>query len=477
MEILIILACAIAVLIGVILIRAAMLKPPKVEQRAEFSPENDDAAIARFQKILRQKTVWNRDISKIDYTDFNSFPDVLKETYPNVFSHVSVDIVNKYGIILKLKGTDSSLPPAVLMGHYDVVAADENEWKYPPFAAEIHEGSIYARGATDTKCIICAVLEAISRLIDEGCVPRRDIYFISTNNEEIGGDTTPAMVEWFKKQNIKPYIVLDEGGAVTDSLPLGVTTPFAMIGVSEKGGADVKLTVKSGGGHSSVPTEKDAPTQLIRALSNILDNPHKSEISDVVKTMFLSLAKYTSFLYKIIFGNLWLFSTVVVKIMKRSGITNAMICTTDALTMLSGSEQVNVLPTEASAGMSVRVTPGETVDEAVAHMKKVCSNNNINFDVVYSFEPSPVSDYHSEQYNRLREIIGGVYPDADITPYVMNGGTDSKHFAKECNCVYRFAGFEFSGDERAKVHGIDESLRVSSYLKGIEFYKNFIKDI
>jgi carboxypeptidase PM20D1 len=475
MKIFLIILAAIIVLLAVLIIRAAKLKQPETNKNKEFKTYDDKEAIKRFQTILQQKTVWNRDASKIDYSSFDCFLDILKNTYPKVFNLAEVNTVNKYGIIIKLNGNDSSLDSAILMGHYDVVAADENEWKYPPFGAEIHGGTIYARGAVDTKCIMCAVLEAISKLIDEGFTPKRDIYIISTNNEEIGGDTTPAMVDWFKQKNIKPYIVLDEGGAVTDALPLGVKTPFAMIGVSEKGVADVKLTVKCKGGHSSAPSNDDACVQLIKALNNIIDHPHKSKISPVVKTMFISLAKYTSFIYKIIFANLWLFSPIVKKIMKSGSTTNAMLATTDALTMLNGSTQINVLPSEASAGFSVRVAPGETVDEAVKHITESCKNENVKIDVMYRFEPSPISNYNSEQYSLLYDTVKSVYTDADISPYVMNGGTDSKHFAVICNYVYRFAGFEFSGEERAGIHSINEGLRAEKYLKGVKFYQELLK--
>ena len=477
MKYLLIIPCAVIILIAVLIIRALKLKPDTVGFKPRAAVENDSGAIERFQKILQQKTVWNRDTKKIDYTDFDSFLSVLKETYPVIATNTSIETVNKYGIIIKMNGKDSSLDPMVLMGHYDVVAADESEWKYPPFGAEIHDGSICARGSVDTKCIMCAVLEAMSRMISENSVPARDVYFVSANNEEIGGDTTPAIAEWFKARDIKPYIVIDEGGAVTNSLPLGVTNPFATIGVSEKGSADVKITVKCDGGHSSTPTKNDASVQLIKALNNIIDNPHECDIPEVVAETLTSFAKYSSFTYKLIFANMWLFKPLVIKIMKRGGMTNAMIATTDALTMLDGSEQINVLPTQVTAAFSVRVIPGDTVDSAVRHMQDACGSDNVQFETIYRFEPSPVSDFKCEQYKKLSETIKKIYTDADITPYIMNGGTDSKHFATYCPYTYRFAGFDFSGEERKGIHGIDESLRVESYLRGIEFYKNLIETI
>lgn len=46
-------------------------------------------------------------------------------------------------------------------GHIDTVSVpDEAEWHYPPFGAEIHEGRIYGRGASDMKGAVAAMASA-----------------------------------------------------------------------------------------------------------------------------------------------------------------------------------------------------------------------------------------------------------------------------------------------------------------------------
>ncbi|MBR1811171.1 MAG: M20/M25/M40 family metallo-hydrolase [Clostridia bacterium] len=472
----IMICAAVAVFLAVILIRGALLKPEKTAAAAQPVADFDDpAAIARFQKVLQKKTVWPRE-GKIEYAEFDGFVPLLKQLYPTVFANTELTMVNTYGLIVKWKGRDPSKAPVILMAHHDVVSAEAADWTYPPFAAEIHDGNIYARGAFDTKCILTAVFEAMQSLMAENYTPARDIYFISSNNEETGGDTSPAQMEWFRRQGVKPWFVLDEGGAMINELPLGIRYEFAMIGVSEKGVVDVKLTAKGAAGHSSTPSGENSTVRLLQALDNIRDHPFKAQISPVLAEMFRKLAAHASFLYRVIFANIGIFSPIVKKIMSAGGETNAMIRTTTALTQLSGSDTINTIPTDAGAGYSVRVAPWDNTADVENRIKEL-AGAHVEVAVPYKFEPSPYSDFKSEAYQLIANTAKTVYPGADDAPYVMSGGTDSKHFTEICSNVFRFAGFRFTSAERRAMHGVDEHLSADAYLKGVTFYIQLMKSL
>ncbi|MBR4767145.1 MAG: M20/M25/M40 family metallo-hydrolase, partial [Clostridia bacterium] len=195
MKILIAVLAVAAAVIAVCVINAVSLKA-KPSKNAEHKKEfDDDTAVERFCEILRKKTVWPRN-GEIDYAEFDSFLPLLKSLYPDAFAVLEVNTINHYGILLRWKGKNPDAKPFVLMAHYDVVEVDESKWDHPPFGAEIHDGSIWARGAIDTKCIISAELEAVTYLLKHGYEPLSDIWFSYTNNEETGGDTTPAVVKF-----------------------------------------------------------------------------------------------------------------------------------------------------------------------------------------------------------------------------------------------------------------------------------------
>lgn len=456
-------------------VRAVMLKSEN-ESGAEHQQEfTDEEALERFRKILQKKTVWPKS-GEIDYKEFDEFLPLLNELYPDFMKDTETEIINKYGILIKWKGTDNILEPVVLMAHYDVVEADESRWSYPPFEAQVHEGNIYARGTVDTKCILAALMEAASYLHKAGYAPKRDIWFSFTNNEETGGDTTPAIVEYFRKNNIKPWLVIDEGGAIVKSPALGVQEEFAMVGVSEKGVADVILTVFGEPGHSSTPRKTDSTVRLIKAIRKIEKNKFRSDISPVLEVMLKSIASKSGFAFRFIFANLWLFKPVVKKILETNGETAAMIRTTVALTELSGANQINIIPPKATAGFSVRIAPGESAEEAVNKIRSV-AGENAEVYAEYEFEPSPVSDFTSEAFSFISDMVKRVYPNVNAVPYIMTGGTDSKHFAKICPNVFRFGGFRFTDENRAGMHGNNEFLSVENYYSGIDFYIELLRNL
>ena len=436
---------------------------------------NKEQAVSRFQEILKCQTISRKDDST-NWAEFDNFLPTLKAQYPQVFAAVDCEAVNQYGILLKWKGKDSSLQPVILMAHHDVVPVEGQDWKYPPFAAEIHDGNIYARGTVDTKCILGAVLEAMESLIAEGFVPERDIYFSTSNCEETSGDTTPKMVEWFREKGIRPWFVLDEGGAILESMPMGIKNPFAMIGVSEKGLANVYVTVTSKAGHASTPSKNDASVKLVEALHKIQQNPFPATLTPALQEMLKCFSDYVSGGMKFVFTHLGLFGPVVKKVMEGNAETGAMVRTTAALTQLSGSDAINVLPEKASAGFSVRIAPQDSVASVIAHLQKVVGPDvEIGYDDAQ--EPSPISDHNTKSYAYIKDCVAKVYPGVAAAPYVMNAATDSRHFAAICDEVYRFAGFVFSDEQRASIHSANEYMPVDSYLKGVDFYTEFLRGL
>ena len=463
------------VLLLILIINAVRLKPTPIPDPLPLSKESgDDHSVERFQEMLRCKTVWAAEDPEADHTPFDEFVPKMKSLYPVVFNTLELTMINTYGIMLKWKGTNPQLEPLVLMSHHDVVEANPDGWTYDPFEAEIHDGKIWARGTVDTKCILAALFEATEKLILEGYVPPRDIYISSSNCEEDSGDTTPKMVEWLKEQNITPYMVLDEGGAVIDNAPLGVDCDFAAIGVSEKGFYNAFLTVNSKGGHASTPSLDDAPAKMISSLEALQKNPPKANLAKPIEAMLKELASLGQFKLKLVFGNLWLFRPLVLKIMKNNPETAAMVRTTYAITELEGSKAANVIPKSAKAAVNVRIDPSEDTETAMNRLK-----NHFDPDTEFVFEnaidPSPFSPFDDPAFDYLRRVIHCTYPDAGIAPYIQSSCSDARHLHRICPRTYRFAGFLFRGDQRSRIHGQDENLDVESFKKGVGFYTEFIR--
>lgn len=481
-------AAPLLMLVLVLLAGAFKLKPTPVADPLPVSNITvDEGATWRFRQLLRCQTVWGAENSMQNHAPFDEFVPLLQRLYPQVFACLELTMVNTYGIMLLWKGINPSLSPIVLMAHHDVVGANSDEWTYPPYAAEIANGRIYARGAVDTKCILAGLLEATSSLLAQGYMPPRDIYICSSNCEEDMGDTAPAMVKFLTKKGITPAFVLDEGGAVIDNPPLGIKAQFAAIGVAEKGILNATITVSSKGGHAATPSKNDATSKLVFGLTKLLNHPAPARLSKPVEAMLKELGKHAGFGLRIVFGNLWLFRPLVLAVLKGNSETAAMLRTTYALTRLEGSTAINVIPRSANASLNIRIDPFESVDIAIKRLRgyfnfvskdaKDNASEKISISFSEASEPSPISPYDNESFNYLAKVTHSVYPSAIIAPYVQSSATDARHFAKLCPNVYRFAGFLFKGNQRSAVHGKDENIDVESFTTGISFYIELIRNL
>lgn len=440
---------------------------------------NTEKAIARFQNMIRKKTVSAKD-GNFDREEFASFLPMLKQDYPLLFEKAEAELINEFGILIRLKGKNEQLQPVVLMAHHDVVSDEGQDWLHPAFAAEIHDECIWGRGAIDTKCLIAGVLEAMERLIEDGFTPERDIYFASSNCEEIGGDTMPKIVETFRQRGIKPWFVLDEGGAIMSNLPMGIKTPFAMVAVSEKGWGSVKLTAKSKtaahGAKASPDSKTPAPLKLVRALSRLDKTPVEAVMTNAVTGMLRSFAPYIDGPVKLVLKNISVFAPVVKKVLATNADTAAMISSAINLTKLEAGTEKGTMPDTATAQLSLKIAPHDTFDGIVEHIKKVVGEE-IEVEVISRSNPPAISDHNTESFKLISSTVKKVFPDVGVSPFILNAGTDARHFTSICSEIYRFGAFRLDDELFGTVHSANERIPIKDYLKCIEFYTELIRNI
>ena len=437
-----------------------------------------DAAAERFRELIRIPTVSREDVSQRDDEPFRRWVPTLRRLYPRTFESCELTMIDDFGILLRWPGADPALDPVVMMAHQDVVPVEGQDWEHDPFGAEVVDGEIWGRGTLDTKCIVGAFFEAAEHLIGQGYVPPRDVWYFSSDGEEIAAPTCAHAVDWFRSHGIRPYLVLDEGGAVAADAPLGVAEPVAMVGVSEKGHVDLTVTARADGGHASTPAASDACRLLSRACERIGANPGRPVMVPAVEATLSELGARSNALYKAVFGNLWLTRPLVKKIMAGVPETGAMIRTTYALTQMEGSTAHNVLPPTASANFNVRVARRLAAEECEASgLTPDHVTVEVNEAIPYT-EPAPVSPFeHDAAFDYIHRCVSGVYPEVGFAPYVQNSCTDSREFNAICDRVYRFCGFVYSGEARKLLHAANERIGVEVYKRGIEFYVAFLSHL
>lgn len=471
--------CLVAVIvlfIAVVVVRAALFQP-KAEQKVEISPFSVDteAVTDHLRQMIRLKTVSSRDESEVDLSQFDAFASLLPSLYPNVYKICEHESVGKHGILLRWRG-QSDAEPSVLMAHYDVVPVNEAEWDEPPFEGVIKDGELWGRGTLDTKCTLLGVMEAAEALIARGFTPKNDVYFAFGGDEEIMGGDAPAIVDLLEKRGVRPAFVLDEGGAIVENVFPGVKASAALIGIAEKGSAFLDIAAKGKGGHASAPPSKQSVGVLSRALDRLHTHPMPFRMTAPASQMFDLMGRHSTFVYKLIFANLWCFSPLLNLICKLSGgEMNALVRTTCALTRLSAADAYNVLPNESRAGVNARVICGETVESVKTRMEEIIGDESVSVSVVDGNDPSPISPTTGEPWRRLSVAINETYPDVLVAPYLMLACSDSRHYCRICENVYRFSGMPLSKEQRGMIHNKNERIPLNLLDDTVAFFANVLR--
>ena len=470
-----ILGGAIAGTAAVCLGRALAARPTAAADAA-IDLKNDDRA-QRYGKMLsgmvRCETISSRQHQEPE--KFENFHRLLAELFPNVHTACEKQVFD--GSLLFRWAGRGEADPIILMSHQDVVEAG-GTWTHPPFSGHIDEtGRVWGRGTVDTKASLMCIFSALEELIAEGFVPAGDVYIASSCTEEISGPGAPATVAWLKARGVKPSLVLDEGGMILESPIAGAKGLYAMVGVVEKGYADVKFTARSKGGHASAPGKNTPLVRLGRFMADIEDHPpFRREMSPTMEEMFRRMAPNMDLPLKAVLTNLWLFKPLLLKVLPAiNASAGAMTQTTLAFTTARGSDGLNVLPQEAFVTGNMRLIQHQSGPESFAAVSKIAAKYDIEAEVLYDDPPCPVVGYESEQFRLIESVCAEVFPGVQVTPYVMTGGTDAKFYKDLCpNCI-RFAPLFIDDQQYGSVHAINENISQGTLPYGVDFYKQIIR--
>ena len=469
---------AVWIFLGLIaaLLAAALIRALTVQKKtAVYKAPLPDARAEEYAKKLSRMVAF--DTVSVPETEqrekFLPFHRLLEELFPLVHQRLEKTEIDG-NLLFYWKGRSSGRP-LVLMSHQDVVPV-EGQWLHAPFSGDIADGKVWGRGASDTKCSVMAFFQAVEELLEAGYTPENDVYLSSSCTEEWSGDGCPKLVDELEKRGVHPFLVCDEGGGIITDPVGGIKGNFAMVGVFEKGKADVRLTAKSLGGHASAPGKGTAVARLADFVGEFEHHgPFKRKMSPEVQSLFEQLAPYAPFYMKLLFANMWLFKPLLIRALPIiSAQAGAMLQTTIAFTMLKGADAYNVLPREAVLGANMRFIPHQGMKESLEIVKRIAKKHQIDVEVFHAVDASRSVDIHGAGFSLVRQVIGKTFPGLETCPYVMTGATDARNYERIADHVVRFAPVIYGPEQMKGMHGVNENIEYSCLPGAVDFYKNLI---
>ncbi|XP_075955493.1 N-fatty-acyl-amino acid synthase/hydrolase PM20D1.2 [Anarhichas minor] len=437
--------------------------------------------LANFKEAVRIPTVsFSQESNTTALLEFDRF---LRKAFPTVFSSSLVrhELVANYSHLFWVQGSRSDLVPYLLLAHIDVVPASESDgWEAPPFSAKEMDGFIYGRGTMDDKGSLMGILQALEYLLMKGYAPCRGFYIGLGHDEEVGGyKGAMNIVRELKLRGVQLSFVLDEGLAVLDGVISGLEGPAALIGISEKGSATVKLSVFMVPGHSSMPPRETSIGILAAAVKRLEENPmprlfgHGPEHGT-----FEHLAHKFGLPMKFIMTNLWLFAPLLGRVLERKPDTNAFVRTTTAVTMFNAGVKVNIIPSLAEAYVNLRIHSAQSLQEVLDLIQSTVGDQRVKIELVDGFDPLPVSsmDEKSFGYQIIKKTVLDMFPTVTVAPGICIGNTDSRHFKDLTNDIYRFTPVWFKPGDAQRFHGINERISKKNYEELVVFYFSLIQN-
>lgn len=370
----------------------------------------------------------------------------------------------------------SGKKPILLMAHMDVVAANESDWKYPPFKFRDENGWYLGRGSNDNKAALTGILLALQYLRAEKFEPSRDIIVLFTGDEETTGNgARRAASEWRDLIDAEYALNGDAGGGSV--FPDGRVEAFG-IQIAEKTYADFRLTAVNRGGHSSVPRPDNAIYALASALTAVERHRFPAMINDATRAGFSMLAKGDSGQY----GELLKRFLANPEDRETADLLESMdpgsTRTRCVATMLSGGHAPNALPQKAEANVNCRIFPGVRVSDVQSQLQTL-SGPDVTVVAVEGSQtpetaPSPLRNDVTDAYVAA---VGARFPNAPVLPFQSAGATDGAFLRSAGIPVYGFGGLWSIVGQQEGAHGLDERVWAEGFHGQVPIWMEMLKRV
>lgn len=367
--------------------------------------------------------------------------------------------------------TDGAL---LLLSHIDVVPAAGEEWTKPPFSGSLSGGYIWGRGALDMKSTTIGHLMSLLDLKRRGTALRRDVIFLATPDEELGGLNGVGML-LEKHPDIFAGVgfVLNEGGyneTVVDKVR------YWAIETHQKVPLWLRVTTEGMAGHGAMAREGGASRKLIRALGRVdaIETPYR--LSPEIAAMFAEVAraKGPQQSGRLLRGITQPLDAARVEKELGAGYRN-LLRDTIAITRISAGSTVNVIPARASADIDIRLLPDSPPEEMRRRIEEAVGADG-KVEVLLSSNATPASPVDTELYRVLAKVLRESEPGSTLAPVVGVGTTDSRFFRARGITAYGIMPFKVNYYDADSVHAADERIRARFFAEGVRVMRRIVRE-
>ncbi|KAE9399968.1 Zn-dependent exopeptidase [Gymnopus androsaceus JB14] len=414
---------------------------------------------------------------------FHDFHAYLEDSFPRIYSTLSVTKINTYGLVFHWQGSDYSLKPLLLTAHQDVVPVDwstEDQWAHGPYSG-LYDGTwIWGRGSVDDKADLVSQLVTVTSLLEAGFKPRRTLVLTFGFDEEASGTEAKGYGE-----NLKEGVI------------------FAGPGISEKGYLDARIEVLSPGGHSSIPPDHTSIGLLSLLIVSLEANPSPSHRKCAVEYN-TKPGKFPPNMKDLARRAMKPHGDVALDqfadaLFKADPFFKVLSHTTQAVDLISGGFKANALPERAEAVVNHRIAEFSSALEVRNHIKDLvlpfaalynlsvdAFGQNVREDgsglgkIVLSDAHPPVTPIiNSRMYDILSGTIKATLQsstryqadDVVVTPSL---GLDTRFYWNLTRNIFRYS---HRGDRDDMYNGFTYSVRGESFIEQIRFFTKLILNV
>lgn len=397
----------------------------------------------------------------------------------NIAASIIEAAPGRANLVARLPGSGKKAP-LLLNGHLDVVPADADKWRHPPFGAIEADGCIWGRGAVDMKNMVAMSLMTLISLKRAGLPLDRDVIFAAVADEEAGCRHGSLFLVDQHPELVRAEYVLTEVGGHT--MHIGKAR-FYPVQVSEKGLCWFELRAEGPPGHGSMPHPHSAVARLAKAIVALSEARLPQHNTEIVVNFVRALAERAPFPQSRLLPLLLspLVSPKLLDGLERRNLEqalglNAMLRNTASPTMLSGGKAINVIPSNASVKVDGRLIPGQTVESFLDEIRRVVGED-VTLTVLDQREGS-VFDAKTELFATITDVLARHDPEGAPVPYMIPGFTDAFAYKKLGATCYGFSPVRL-GPEIAfgsMYHGHDERIPIDGFLWGMRVLYELVRD-